>query len=70
MPKFKVVQERDAIIRFEVEIEADTPEVALERARQVDCKWVEIGHYELDRADMAVHDLSGAELLPSREVWS
>jgi hypothetical protein len=31
----------------------------------------EIGHFALeDRADMGVHDLSGAELIPSREVWS
>jgi hypothetical protein len=69
MPKFKVVQERDAIIRFETEVEAETPEAAWEHARNRGCPWVDAAHYPLDRAHMAVYDLSGAELFPSREVW-
>lgn len=69
MAKFKVIQERDAIIRFETEVEAETPEAALEHAKSRGCAWVDVGHYPLDSANMAVQDLSGAELLPFREAW-
>ena len=70
MPRYKIIQERDAIIRFEAEIEAATPAAALDRARHWNCPWIETGRHQLDRADMAVYDLSGAELIAAREVWS
>jgi hypothetical protein len=69
MPKFKVVQERDAIIRFETEIEAETPQAAWEHARNWACPWVDAGHFPLDSAQMAVCDLAGAEVIPFRKAW-
>lgn len=69
MPKFKVIQHRDAVVRYEVEIEADTPQAALERAKNFDCNWNTGDSYELDHAEMEVQDLSGNELIPAQEVW-
>lgn len=69
MPKFKVIQHRDAVVRYEVDIEAETPQAALERAKAFDCNWIEHGHHEFDHAEMEVQDLSGNELIPAQEVW-
>lgn len=69
MPTFKVVQHRDAIIHFETEVDAATPEAALEHAKSCDCAWVETSHDTLDHAEMEVQDLKGATLVPSRDVW-
>jgi hypothetical protein len=69
MPRFKIIQERDATIRFEVEVEAASPEPALELAATCSCAWTETGHFAHDSADMSVVDATGAILLPARKVW-
>lgn len=69
MPTYTVIQYRDATIRYETEIEADTPQAALERAKTWDCLWTTGDCAELDHADMEVRDALGAELIPSHEVW-
>lgn len=69
MAKFKVIQHRDAVVRYQVEIEADTAQAALERAKNYDCDWHTGDCHELDHAEMQVQDLKGNELIPAQEVW-
>ncbi len=69
MPTFTIIQFRDACVRYEVEIEAETPEAALAVAKSQPCDWTQCGVSEYDDADMEVRDASGAEHIPAHEVW-
>lgn len=69
MPRFKVIQYRDACQRYEVEIDADSAKAALEIAKECDCDWRDCGVSTYDNADMEVEDLEGNEIIPSRTVW-
>lgn len=69
MPKFIVVQFRDACVRYELLIDADTPEAALARAKSGDNTWVHCGVSEYDNAEMEVRDENDVELIAAHEVW-
>lgn len=69
MPRFRIIQYRDACQRYEVEIDANTAERALEIAKESDCNWEDCGVSTYDNADMEVQDLKGNELIPSHNVW-
>ncbi|QGZ94903.1 hypothetical protein [Terricaulis silvestris] len=69
MHRFKVIQFRDACVRYEVEIEASSAHAALEQAKSSDCAWINCRVSTYDNAEMAVEDLTGRELIPSRQVW-
>ena len=63
MPRYKIIQYRDACQRYETEIDAETPETALAIAKGKDCPWKDCGVSTYDNADMEVQDLSGCELI-------
>lgn len=69
MPRFRVIQYRDACVRYEVELDAETAQAALEHAKTQDCDWVDCGFSTYDNADMEVVDAEGVELIPSHQVW-
>ena len=69
MPRFKIIQYRDACQRFEVEIDAESPQEALDVARENDCDWKDCGVSIYDNADMEVQDLDVQELIPAHSVW-
>lgn len=71
MPGFKIIQYRDAYVRFEVEIEADSAQAALERAKSSDCAWIDCGVLTYDNTEMEVRDLDGPGTRPrSRSLVS
>ena len=69
MPRFKVIQYRDACQRYEVEIDAVSAVAALAISKEKDCAWEDCGVSTYDNADMEVQDLDGNELIPSHNVW-
>jgi len=69
MPKYTIVQFRDACVRYEVALEAPSAEAALARAKSGDCAWIHCGVSIYDNADMEVRDKHGAELIAAHEVW-
>jgi len=52
MPRYTIILYRDARQRYEVEIDADTPQAALQIARQEDRPWNDRGVSTDDNADM------------------
>lgn len=54
MPRFKVIQYRDACQRYEVEIDAASAQAALAIAKENDCAWEDCGVSTYDNADMEV----------------
>jgi hypothetical protein len=69
MQRFKVIQFRDACVRYEVEMEASCAQAALEQAKSADCAWVQCGVSTYDNAEMEVRDLDERELIAAHEVW-
>jgi hypothetical protein len=69
MPRFKIIQYRDACQRYEVEIEAASAEAALKIAKASECDWVDCGVSTYDNADMEVCDSDGRELIAAHQVW-
>ena len=69
MPRYKIIQYRDACQRYEVEIDAETPAAALNGAKESDCDWKDCGVSTYDNADMEVQDLDGREIIPAHNVW-
>ncbi len=69
MAKFKIIQHRDAVIRYETMIEAETAAAAPQKAKRYDCRWTTGDCAELNHAEMEVQDLSGSVLIEAREIW-
>ena len=69
MPRFKVIQYRDACVRYEVELDAESAEAALEHAKTRGCAWIYCGVSPCDSADMEVLDPDGREKIASHQVW-
>lgn len=69
MPRFRIIQYRDACQRYEVEIDADSADAALEIAKDNDSDWADCGVSTYDNAEMEVQDLDGNELIASHQVW-
>lgn len=69
MPTYKVIQYRDACQRYEVEIDAATPQAALDIAKETNVDWQDCGVSTYDNADMEVQDSEGNELIATHNVW-
>jgi hypothetical protein len=64
MPKFTVLSRKDAFVDYVAEVEADTPEAAVDLAYEgrLDIKWEERGVVEFDACHMVALDDKDQEI--------
>jgi hypothetical protein len=64
MPKFRVLSRADAFVDYVAEIEAESPEKAVELpyAGEAEIAWKEVGTVEFDARHMVALDDNGEEI--------